>query len=154
MPQVSAAMDKAQGHISSGIQYASSSALPLLLWQGFIARSQVQNTRKGMVLYARQPDDKAKSCFDYAGCRSFVLVGAYTMGGEMRRDEQWKRRQTGRRKRLQSTVEVSKMKRNNEIRQKMLLPFIVSCLINGCVLIKPQAANVGCSAMLQILLYQ
>lgn len=71
MPQVSAAMDKAQGHISSGDTVRIIFGIATIVVAGFIAWSQVRKHQKGMVYYARQPDDKAKSCFDYAGCRSF-----------------------------------------------------------------------------------
>ncbi len=84
MPQVSAAMDKAKVISLAGIQYASSSVLPLLCGRiHCLVAGKKTPERDGLI--ARQPDDKAKSCFDYAGCRSFVLVGAYTMGGNAAR---------------------------------------------------------------------
>ncbi|EPB8888506.1 hypothetical protein ACRTRV_004699, partial [Escherichia coli] len=49
MPQVSAAMDKAQGHISSGDTVRIIFGIATIVVAGFIAWSQVRKHQKGMV---------------------------------------------------------------------------------------------------------
>ena len=71
MPQVSAAMDKAQGNISSGDTVRIIFGVATILVAAFIAWSQVRKHQNGMVLYDRQPIFKTEVCFDDSGCRSF-----------------------------------------------------------------------------------